>query len=196
MPDAALPDAAPAARCGDGVVEADEACDDGNTLAGDYCAADCRAITGRCGDGVLQNIELCDDGRLMAGCDATHDGGDGTCLPLGQCVDGHVLEGDACVPRQQSAVVDIFVDNFCNMRVEPPRFVVPPGRTVSFTYRNRSVDYAVDVWLSYGGGFLDLETGTQWADRFVHCTGARRPYQAAADISTACSDHRFIIECQ
>ncbi|MEZ4470450.1 MAG: hypothetical protein R3F60_06535 [bacterium] len=195
-PDQALPDVGPVARCGDGQVDEGEACDDGNALDGDYCAGDCRAVTGRCGDGVLQNIERCDDGRLVEGCDATHDGGDGTCLPPGQCSADFVLDGADCVARQQSAVVDIFVDNFCNMRVEPPRFAVAPGRTVSFTYRNRSVDYPVDVWLSYGGGFLDLETGTQWADRFVHCTGARRPYQAAADISTACSEHRFIIDCQ
>ncbi|MEZ4464170.1 MAG: hypothetical protein R3F43_06555 [bacterium] len=126
-PDQALPDVGPVARCGDGQVDEGEACDDGNALDGDYCAGDCRAVTGRCGDGVLQNIERCDDGRLVEGCDATHDGGDGTCLPPGQCSADFVLDGADCVARQQSAVVDIFVDNFCNMRVEPPRFAVAQG---------------------------------------------------------------------
>ena len=34
----------PAAICGDGAIEAGEACDDGNTNSGDGCAADCSAI--------------------------------------------------------------------------------------------------------------------------------------------------------
>lgn len=189
----AMPDAGP--TCGDGIVEGDEACDDGNTLPGDYCGPDCRAVTGRCGDGVLQNIEFCDDGAIMAGCDATHDGGDGTCVPPGACVDGYVLEGDACAPIDLEAEIEIFVANDCSMQVRPPSFDVPRGRTVSFTYLNRSRDYPVDVWLSYGGGFLDLPVGQSWDDRFIHCTGPRRPRQAAADISTACSMHRFVINC-
>lgn len=67
---------------------------------------------------------------------------------------------------------------------------------MSFVYRNRSRDYAVDVWLSYGGGFTDLETGAEWDDRFIHCTGPRRPRQESADISTACSRHAFVIFCE
>ncbi len=31
-------------RCGDGVVEQGEACDDGNTVGGDTCSANCPAI--------------------------------------------------------------------------------------------------------------------------------------------------------
>ena len=30
-------------RCGDGILDAGEACDDGNTAGGDGCAADCSA---------------------------------------------------------------------------------------------------------------------------------------------------------
>lgn len=50
------------ASCGDGIREGNELCDDSNTRDGDYCSADCRAITGRCGDGVIQNVETCDPG--------------------------------------------------------------------------------------------------------------------------------------
>ena len=91
--------------------------------------------------------------------------------------------------------IDIFVDNFCNMQVRPMSIDVPRGQRVSLTWNNRSVDYPVDVWLSYGGGFLDLEPGTSWHDRFEFCGGGNRPYDAGADISTACSEFRFLIHC-
>lgn len=93
-----------------------------------------------------------------------------------------------------SADVDIYVDNFCRMDVVPKSITVPRGQTVKLTYRNRSRDYPVDVWLSYGGGFLDLRTGASWADRFEHCAFPR-PYNAYADISTACSRYRLMIYC-
>ena len=40
IPDACRRDCT-AARCGDGVVDTGETCDDGNTADGDGCAADC-----------------------------------------------------------------------------------------------------------------------------------------------------------
>lgn len=93
--------------------------------------------------------------------------------------------------------VNIFVDNRCNMDVQPKVLDVPPGvPSITITYYNRSRDYAVDVWLSYGGGFLDLKTGTSWADRFEHCRLGRRPYSAYADITTACSRYRLMINCK
>lgn len=50
------------AVCGNGELSRDEVCDDGNALDGDYCAADCSAVTGACADGVLQpGAEECDD---------------------------------------------------------------------------------------------------------------------------------------
>ncbi|MDP2341631.1 MAG: hypothetical protein Q8O67_11790 [Deltaproteobacteria bacterium] len=59
--------------CGDGFIERDvEACDDGDTLAGDGCAADCSKVE-RCGDGVVDVAagEGCDDGNANPsdGCD-------------------------------------------------------------------------------------------------------------------------------
>ncbi len=198
-PDAAPPpdpDAAPAAVCGNGAVEPGEACDDRNRGDGDYCAGDCSAITGRCGDGVLQSNERCDDGA-GGDCLALRDGGDGVCVPAGQCSPGFVPGADArCEPAMQAGVVDIFVANDCTMRVVPAQVDVPPGRTIAIRYRNRSVDYPVTVWLSYGGGFVDLPPLDDWADQFVHCVGPRRPRQAWADISTACSEHRLMINCQ
>ena len=55
-------------RCGDGVVQAElgEVCDDGNVADGDYCASDCKEVTGRCGDEILQTNELCELGEEVS----------------------------------------------------------------------------------------------------------------------------------
>ncbi len=75
--------------CGDGVRGPDEACDDGNAVGDDGCAADCHSVDpgfsctpagapchriARCGDGVVVLPELCDDGNTKAG-----DGCSDTC---------------------------------------------------------------------------------------------------------------------
>jgi cysteine-rich repeat protein len=59
-------------RCGDGVVQASEACDDGeaNTRAGP-CLPDCTPA--RCGDGIRQLGEACDDGNRTPGDGCTAD---------------------------------------------------------------------------------------------------------------------------
>jgi fibro-slime domain-containing protein len=69
------------AGCGNGERGKDEACDDGNTMSGDGCAADCLGIEpgyscpmgkacrmiARCGDGILAASEVCDDGNTDDG---------------------------------------------------------------------------------------------------------------------------------
>lgn len=58
-------------RCGDGVVDVIEVCDDGNTISGDGCRQDCRSDE-TCGNGVLDLGESCDCGdssdSLAQGC--------------------------------------------------------------------------------------------------------------------------------
>ena len=53
--------------CGDGVVDDDEACDDGNDIDDDECNNACEPAT--CGDGVTQAAigETCDDGNTQSG---------------------------------------------------------------------------------------------------------------------------------
>jgi cysteine-rich repeat protein len=64
-----------ASRCGDGLLDSSEACDDGNTQAGDGCSPICRleANVSRCGDGLLNSGEACDDGNAQAGDGCTAD---------------------------------------------------------------------------------------------------------------------------
>lgn len=50
--------------CGNGTVDPNEVCDDGNNLSGDGCPVDCSAP---CGDGVLDPDEVCDDGNTDDG---------------------------------------------------------------------------------------------------------------------------------
>ncbi|MEI8254254.1 MAG: DVUA0089 family protein [Deltaproteobacteria bacterium] len=73
------------ARCGDGLRDTGETCDDGNVTAGDGCSATCILEAGftctgtpsvcatTCGDGVAAGTEGCDDGNTTAsdGCSAT-----------------------------------------------------------------------------------------------------------------------------
>lgn len=75
-------------RCGDGVVEGREVCDDGNTIDTDACRNDC--IEARCGDGVKSQFEGCDDGNTVDG-----DGCASDCA-LVTCGNGKVDPGEQC----------------------------------------------------------------------------------------------------
>ncbi len=78
--DVGLPDGSPDADadvgkeplCGDGVLDTEEECDDGNLEDGDGCASDC---LWECGDSELEGEEECDDGNHRDG-----DGCSSTCL--------------------------------------------------------------------------------------------------------------------
>gem|GEM_PF-2035827 len=59
----------PSPVCGDGVIEGDEACDDGDDNGSyDHCAADCSGAGPYCGDGNTDaGVEQCDDGDAING---------------------------------------------------------------------------------------------------------------------------------
>lgn len=63
-----------AGECGDGLESAGEVCDDGNTVGGDGCSADCTS-TEECGNTIVELAETCDDGNH-----ASHDGCSSGCL--------------------------------------------------------------------------------------------------------------------
>ena len=87
--------------CGDGTLDPDEACDDGNPDVGDGCRPDCTVEV--CGDGILDPAEECDDGNPDPGdgcrADCTiEECGDGIEDPGEECDDGNPDPGDGCRP--------------------------------------------------------------------------------------------------
>ncbi|MCA9515696.1 MAG: DUF4215 domain-containing protein, partial [Myxococcales bacterium] len=68
-------------RCGDGVQDEGEACDDGNLDNHDDCNFDCTLP--RCGDGLIDGEEACDDGNTANGDRCSAD-----CRSLEVCGDG------------------------------------------------------------------------------------------------------------
>jgi cysteine-rich repeat protein len=111
-------------RCGDGVVDVGEGCDDGNTLSGDGCSSTCQVETSDpvCGNGVLEVGEECDDGNMVSGdgCSSTckHESvcGNGVVEPGEQCDDGNTISGDGCSPSCQletSSSCSVFPQGGC-----------------------------------------------------------------------------------
>ena len=104
-------------RCGDGMIDEGETCDDGDAESADGCNAFCRVESGwecdgespttctmaRCGDGRVQTGEACDPGMMTATCDddctAPECGDDELNTLAGeQCDDGNTMSGDGCSP--------------------------------------------------------------------------------------------------
>ena len=92
-----------AARCGDGIMQAGEMCDDGNDTNGDGCddgAGDACRATG-CGNGVVTGTEVCDDGNAVNndGCDnncTVTACGNGVTAGTETCDQGNTTAGDGC----------------------------------------------------------------------------------------------------
>jgi len=104
------------AQCGNGIVEEDEDCDDGNSVNDDACPNSCTIA--RCGDGIVQEDEECDDGDTQSndGCSETCDletgwvcngeptvcetvCGDGFVRGEEECDDSNLSGGDGCWER-------------------------------------------------------------------------------------------------
>ena len=78
--------------CGDGALQGDEECDDGEANSNDdpdACRTDCRPA--RCGDGVVDTGEACDDGNTDS-----HDGCSDRCAVEPHCGDGIRNGDEAC----------------------------------------------------------------------------------------------------
>lgn len=84
--------------CGDGVIDENELCDDGNRAGGDGCSADCSSDE-TCGNGVVDadTTEECDDANA-----ASHDGCSSGCLE--EHLTWHEKTGGPA-PRQYAAAV-------------------------------------------------------------------------------------------
>jgi len=93
--------------CGNKIIESGEECDDGNTVSGDGCSADCKKelVFTVCGNGIKESGEECDDGNIDSG-----DGCSAKCtkelvFPVcgnkiiesgEECDDGNIVSGDGC----------------------------------------------------------------------------------------------------
>jgi fibro-slime domain-containing protein len=108
----------PASKCGDGVAQAGETCDDGNTTSNDGCSSDCSGEPGftcrapgeacvreiACGNRAIEGVETCDDGNTTSGdgCSSTCTLECGWACPPGapcraaKCGDGLVAGGEQC----------------------------------------------------------------------------------------------------
>lgn len=88
-----------AGPCGDGRLDPDERCDDGNNVSGDGCPAECGAP---CGDAVRDPGERCDDGNNLDGdgcsasCDSLERCGNAIVDPDERCDDGDLRNHDGC----------------------------------------------------------------------------------------------------
>ena len=157
----------------------------------------------------------------LAGLGCGHAPTDGDDAPARDAADGDAAAGDAgadaaaidaavadarpvdarpvdaaidAIPPTADLHVHIAVSNTCAMTVTPMAVTVPANQTLYLDWHNHSVDYPVDVWMSYGGGFLDLPTGATWDEPIGHCS-TPLVHDEYADISTACSSFRFLIHC-
>ncbi|MDC0721437.1 fibrinogen-like YCDxxxxGGGW domain-containing protein [Nannocystis bainbridge] len=86
--------------CGDGQVEGDEACDDGNDDNTDTCVEGCQNAS--CGDGFVGPGEACDDGNEVDADDCNNDCAPASCgdgaIQVGEaCDDGNAIDTDACL---------------------------------------------------------------------------------------------------
>lgn len=124
-------------RCGNGFVDVDEVCDDGNAIEGDGCSASCLSDE-TCGNGIVDVDEECDDGDQedLDACQSAPRAMGPTCLRprcgdfvvdalAGEvCDDGNVVDRDGCAWNCRSTevcgngVLDATVGEQCDDGVE------------------------------------------------------------------------------
>ncbi len=144
-------------------------------------------------------VDVRDDAADDAGDDRADDAGDDAADDAVDSADDAPADADDG-GWVRARHVDIYIDNFCNTSVDPTEITVPPGETLQIAWHNNSVDYDADVWLSYGGGYLELATGGIWDDSFEFCSMAS-VYDAYGDVSIAggpigaCPGARLLIHC-
>ena len=89
----------------------------------------------------------------------------------------------------------VAADDCSNINADPQSFTVHADQTLFVDWQNASPSFPVDVWMSYNGGFTDLQPGSTWNEPIEHCTNIN-PHLEYADITTACSSFRVNITCE
>ncbi|WP_239014663.1 myxococcus cysteine-rich repeat containing protein [Archangium violaceum] len=145
------------ATCGNGKLEEDEQCDDGNTTDGDGCSSTCTLeARANCGNGTLDDFEQCDDGNTTDGdgcsaictiqggysCPASpaSPSGPSVCAPRcgdgikdtsEACDDGNTTDGDGC-----NATCTAVESSFGCKNTGASAFITRRGRTECLTRSN------------------------------------------------------------
>ena len=93
------------AECGDGFLQRDESCDDGNLTDNDGCSALCDQEDAVCGNNIIEEGEQCDPPSNSTECGPTCQlvpitnfsvCGDGVLSQSEACDDGNEEDGDGC----------------------------------------------------------------------------------------------------
>jgi cysteine-rich repeat protein len=135
-------------RCGDGVLDDREACDDGNDSSADSCLNGCSFAT--CGDGfVWQGAEECDPGKFDTGCTKG-------CLLCGSTPESYFRGGNAhCYTMHGAATSEQLARSVCQRE---------GGDLWTLTSEAESLDVADKLTLA-GQLWLGLQTtstGHSW----------------------------------
>ncbi len=161
--------------CNDGVLDANEQCDDGNQADNDACTNDCRAAF--CGDGIIRadisdlenpTAESCDDGNATddangcsAECKVNAICGDEVVQSLFEtCDDGNLEDFDGCsaqcnraiwsIPlNTQAADLPLTAWNFTDLRGQPVKAVAVAGANGALLIFNRTT--GASLW-QYNAG--------------------------------------------
>ena len=119
--------------CGDGVLDADETCDDGNWIAGDGCSASCKlevtigcTADDQCDSGLCDlptgqcvcqrdldcfNNQICDLSEEPSACEDAGSCGNNVLDAGEECDDGNVFGGDGCSPTCRFNTAPVAVDD-------------------------------------------------------------------------------------
>ena len=105
--------------CRNGIVEGNEACDDGNGIDNDGCSNEC--VPSFCGDGIRHETEGCDDGNTsnddacVEDCQVARCGDGFTHIGTEDCDDANSVDNDACLT---TCVANVCGDGIINENVE------------------------------------------------------------------------------
>jgi cysteine-rich repeat protein len=160
------------ARCGDSVTQFPEQCDDGGSVGGDGCSANCLSDE-TCGNGVLDMLagEECDDGNSFSddGCTATCEAegcGDGILQSDEACDDGNLIDGDGCSADCLSdetcgnGVTDTAAGEECDSGAQAGSYGCAADCTVSGEYAKATGLWQLNpVWGYWGGAHIVVLEG-------------------------------------
>ena len=155
-------------ECGNGVVEADEECDDGNLVDGDGCESSCQIGAVLCGNDVIDPGETCDDGNNAPedGCGASCTSECGfLCLEVGKpCIPGfHAVQcASAGAPFGQPSPL-ANVCQLATLSVDGNQIALSPGTNIAGAPRHLDAMYTdpSNGVFGFAGNTEDIAAGSR-----------------------------------